>query len=257
MRRYVPLLIAGSVFIAAACQDATAPTRSPTAKALPTIAASTGGHSFASLANDDAENSAETIVFNLSPRGGRANVGGFTVRYPADAVCDPATSTYGPTEWDAPCTTLTNAITVTARFWFDNGIAQAEFSPDIRFNPAKTVTLSTIINAVTGLGASSLEAGLGASSPVAGLGDNSAVAGLGDNAIALTRFNIGYTRRVDDVRYFIDDAATDPRLATSIDFSSGRVSRRIQHFSGYFVQWGTIWCEDGSEMNDPLCVLGP
>jgi len=228
MRRYVPLLIAGSAFIAAACQDATAPTRSPAAKDLPTIAAFGGGaHSFASLVNDVAENNAQTIVFSLSPGGGRADVGGFTVSYPADAVCDPAASTYGPTEWDEPCTTLTDAITVTARFWFDNGIAQSEFSPDIRFNPAKTVTLSTIINAVKG---------------------------LDDNAFTRAIFSIGYTRRVATLRYFINDAATDPRLATSIDFTSGRVSRTIQHFSGYFVQWGTIWCEDGSELNDPLCL---
>jgi len=33
--------------------------------------------------------------------------------------------------------------------------------------------------------------------------------------------------------------------------------RKIQHFSGYFVQWGTIWCEDGSELNDPLCDIIP
>jgi len=231
MRRYVPLLIAGSVFIAAACRDATAPTRSPAAKDLSTIAAlGSGPRSFASVVNDEAENNAETIVFKLSPGGGRAHVRGFTVSYPADAVCDPATSTYGSTEWDEPCTTLTDEITVTARFWIDNGIAQAEFSPDIRFNPAKTVTLSTII---------------------------SAVKALDDNAITRAIFSLGYTRRVDDIRYFIDDAATDPRLATSIDFTSGRVSRTIQHFSGYFVQWGTIWCEDGSEFNDPLCVLGP
>src|SRR5207302_5929377 len=128
---------------------------------------------------------------------------------------------YGPTEWDEPCTTLTDAITVTARFWVENGIAQSDFSPDIRFNPEKTVTLSTII---------------------------SAVKDLDDNAFTRARFSIGYTRRVDALRYFIDDAAADPRLATSIDFESGRVSRTIQHFSGYFVQWGTIWSEYGSEL---------
>jgi hypothetical protein len=231
MRRYVPLLIAGSAFIAAACRDATAPTRSPTAKDLPTIAAFSGAtRSFVRAVNDDAENSAETIVFTLSPHGGRAHVRGFTVTYPADAVCDPAVSTYGPTEWDEPCTTLTDPITVTARFWSDNGIAQSEFSPDIRFNPEKTVTLSTII---------------------------SAAKGLVGNFFTQPIFSIGFTRRVDEVRYFIDDAATDGRLATSIDFTTGKVSRTIQHFSGYFVQWGTIWCEDGSELNDPLCIDAP
>src|SRR5438067_12605526 len=95
MRRYVPLFIAGSAFIAAACQDATAPTRSPAAKDLPTIAAFGGGaRSFASLVNDVAENNAQTIVFSLSRGSGRADVSGFTVSYPADPVWNAGLSTY-------------------------------------------------------------------------------------------------------------------------------------------------------------------
>src|SRR3712207_2879784 len=33
------------------------------------------------------------------------------------SVCDPATSSYGPGEWDKPCTPATAPITVTAKVW--------------------------------------------------------------------------------------------------------------------------------------------
>ena len=118
MRRYVPLLIAGSAFIAAACRDAIAPTRSTTAKDLPTLTALKGGFStFAEIANDSAENNAQVITFTLKARGGRAHVGKFTIDYPANAVCDPATSGYGPDVWDTPCNTLNEDFTVTAKVW--------------------------------------------------------------------------------------------------------------------------------------------
>src|SRR5207244_8892419 len=68
MRRYVPLLIAGSAFIAAACRDAIAPTRSTTAKDLPTLTAFKGGfHSFAEIANDEAESNAKVLTSSCGP----------------------------------------------------------------------------------------------------------------------------------------------------------------------------------------------
>src|SRR5207237_4821382 len=55
---------------------------------------------------------------------------------PADVVCDPATTTYGPTEWEMPCTTITSSVTVTARAWRDPlGHPHISFSPDLRFLP--------------------------------------------------------------------------------------------------------------------------
>ena len=231
MRRYVPLLIAGSAFIAAACRDAIAPTRSTTAKDLPTLTALKGGFStFAEIANDSAENNAQIITFKLKANGGRAHVGKFTIEYPANAVCDPATSGYGPDTWDTPCTTLNEDFTVTAKVWVYEGRSHADFSPDIRFDPSKDVYVSSVVPGIMG---------------------------QSDTAATRGQFSIWYTRRDGDTRYYINDAATDSRLETGFDFSQGKVRRKVQHFSGYFVQWGTIWCEDGSDTNDPACYTNP
>jgi hypothetical protein len=228
MRRYIPLLIAGSAFIAAACSDTIAPTRSTTVKDLPTLTAFRGGSSsYALSADDNSEGQAETITFKLKAKGGRARVHGLTIDYPANAVCDPSVSSYGPTEWDTPCTTLTKGITVTAKFWTENGRTQADFSPDIRFDPSKDVYISTYMPALRG---------------------------QPDNDDTRAKFSIWYSRRDGDTRYFIDDAANDPRLATHFNLRNGKASRKIQHFSGYFVQWGSIWCEDGSDSIDPACL---
>ena len=232
MRRYVPLLIAGSAFIVAACRDAIAPTRSTTASDLPTIAAFGGGSASSAVrANDNAENSAATYVFKLNPQGGRLHVRGFTVDYPAHAVCDPNKSDYGPSEWNKPCPALNHTITVRAKFWVEDGRSHSDFQPDIRFNPeAGDVTIWTIIPALRN---------------------------AQDNPDTRAQFAIWYSTRRENTRYLIDDAAGNPGLVTHYNFSKGTAWRKIQHFSGYFVQWGTIWCEDGSDMNDPLCLQNP
>ena len=231
MRRYVPLLIAGSAFIVAACRDAIAPTRSTADSDLPTIAAFGGGSASSAVrANDKAENSAATFTFKLNPQGGRLRIRGFTVDYPAHAVCDPNKSDYGPTEWNKPCATLNHTITVRAKFWVEDHRSHSDFAPDIRFNPDKNVYISTIIPDLRG---------------------------KPDDAETHSQFAIWYSTRRENTRYLIDDAAGDPSLVTHYDLSNGVAWRKIQHFSGYFVQWGTIWCEDGSELNDPLCDIIP
>src|SRR5438105_1899364 len=225
LRRYVPLLIAGSAFIAAACRDAIAPTRSTT-KDLATLSYKGAFVSHAVFADDDAESKAQVFTFKLKAKGGRAHVGKFTIDYPANAVCDPATSTYGPDEWNNPCETLNEDITVTARLWVEDGRSHTDFSPDLRFDPAKDVYMSTVVPELKG---------------------------KEDNDATRAQFSIWYSRREGDVRYLINDADGDSRLASKFDNSNGKAWRKIQHFSGYFVQWGTIWCDDGADSNDPAC----
>ena len=231
-RRFAPLLIASVAVIAAACSDAVAPTRSTTARALPTLSSLGGGPaSYANLANDDAEANAKTVVFTLKPEGGRAKVGGYWIVYPANAVCDPNQSTYGPTEWKNPCVTLDEAITITAKYWTEDGRLHSDFSPDIRFDPAKTVVMTTLVKDLIGQD-------------------------LSDDVTS--SFSIWYSTRIGDMRYFVDDAALDQDVVTNFGStdgkSNGRVSRRIYHFSGYFVREG-IWCEDGDPFADALCLV--
>jgi hypothetical protein len=235
MRRFVPLLIAGAAFIAAACSDAVAPTRSTTVRtrALPPVSAFRGGPaSYSDAANDSAEATARTVVFTIDPTGGSVRIGGYTLIYPDNAVCDPTTSGYGPDVWKNPCTTLTEPITITAKYWYEDARLHADFSPDIRFDPSKTVIVATIIKELIGVE-------------------------LTDDVT--TAFSLWYSTRVGDTRYFIDDGATDPDLATHFGVSdgksNGKVNRRIYHFSGYFVREG-IWCE-GTEFDDPACSENP
>src|SRR5262245_11308437 len=65
-----------------------------------------------------------TTTFTLTSGGGSYDIGGgfYTLNVPANGVCT-LSSSYGPGEWDSPCTTLGGgeSITVTATFGFANG----------------------------------------------------------------------------------------------------------------------------------------
>jgi len=143
MRRYVPILIAGTVLIAAACSDATAPMQS-TSKIQ-----QFGASAPARLVLGDL--TAGTYTFTLDPKGGSTKFGAFRLNYDANAVCDPRTSGYGAAYWLAPCTTLSSPITITATVSFANGESTVEFSPDIRFSPNATVVLGAKRSALAGM----------------------------------------------------------------------------------------------------------
>src|SRR5262245_57297374 len=99
IRRYVPLLIAGALLLAAACSDTVAPSA--------TAPASTSLSAFAGTASARIKNQPRTLTLVLHAKGGHAKLGDFTLEYPAGAVCDPATSSYGPDFLTTPCQTLT------------------------------------------------------------------------------------------------------------------------------------------------------
>ena len=223
MRRYVPILVAGAALIAAACSDSVAPARSTNASDLPTLASFGGGPaSSRGKANHGPFESAPEITFTISPRGGRAQIAGFTLNYPANAVCDPSVSGYGASDWQKPCETLNEPITITAKFWLEDGRTHADFSPDIRFDPSKDVTLSAIVPSLRGhrLSASDRD-----------------------------KYSIWYSVLVGDERYYIDEASVFPELATVFGERRGRATgnlvRKIYHFSGYYVRSGRV-CDDSS-----------
>jgi hypothetical protein len=167
----------------------------------------------------------------MSPEGGKAQIGAFILSYPANAVCDPSTTAYGPSEWHNACETLNEPITITAKYWVENGHLHSDFSPDIRFDPSKVVTITTHDQALVGL-----------------------------DSTGQANYAIWYSVRVGEYRYFIDDFAVDPDVATifsqdSDGLATGFAKRRVFHFSGYlYREGGSIWCEDGSSENDPLCA---
>jgi len=224
MRRYVPLLIAGCALIAAACNDAAAPRD---AAPRSSVAVTHGSVVQSALADDAAESRATTYTFNISPWGGFVRVGGFLMAYPARSVCDPNRSGYGPDEWKNPCPTLDRAITIRAQTWTQDGVSYTEFQPDIRFSPSKVVTLNSFIPDIRGL-------------PVT-------------NDLK-AQYAIGYTLRDGTTRFFVDESAGDPDMLTYFwqrnGQATGLVSRRIYHFSGYYVRAG--FADDGTSDSGPM-----
>jgi hypothetical protein len=230
MRRYVPLLIAGAALVAAGCRDTIAPrsaARSDVKVVAPVVLF--GGGRLVSIQENGEPEVVDTIPFVLSPEGGSVNIGNLTLNYPANAVCDPATSGYGEGTWLNACETLTDTIQMTARFWVTDGQAYAEFSPDIRFSPDKVVRLAT--------GASELKGMV-----------------LTDSLMA--QYQVLYMSVHGTSLYLIDDSWNDSALATVFGVvdgvATGNRSRRIYHFSGYYVRSGDRCDEDAG---DAVCGL--
>jgi hypothetical protein len=217
MRRYVPILIAGTVLIAAACSDSIAPTRSTSE-----LQQFNGSSAPASLVWGDYTSGSYT--FSLDPKGGSVKFGAFRLNYGANAVCDPRTSGYGPSYWQMSCTTLTSPITITATVTFANGESSVEFSPDIRFSPNASVYLAAKRSGLVGQ--------------------------MLTDDVQKT-YSILYYRMVDGVRQTVDEAATDSEVASKYDNVGGWVWRRVRHFSGYYVRSGYA-CDE----TDASCSTG-
>lgn len=219
MRRYVPLLVAGSALVVAGCRDAIAPTRSETPE---TQIALVGDQSFSSIIGATDGAGALPITFEIGPGAGSARIGQFTLEYGANAVCDPETSGYGPNFFKKSCTPLGKSITITAKFWTEGGRHYTDFSPDIRFNPATDVTVSVSLPEIIGKRLKRHE---------------------------MLKYGIFYVRQIGNTRLFIDEAWGDPDLRTHFDTNNGVVWRKVRHFSGYVIRWG--YCEENPD--DPEC----
>ncbi len=170
-------------------------------------------------------------TFTLTAAGGSFDVGLFTVNFPANSVCDPKTSSYGPGTWDSDCATLGDgqSVTVTATYGFTlSGGPVVDFSPALRFNPKTNVTISTDLYA-----------------PVLTFFRSYFIA----NPDALHYFGMYYTP--DFGTTGLTDAGRDPSLITHVNLTTGLVWRRIKHFSGYNISSG-LPCDPSPD--DPDCI---
>ena len=150
----------------------------------------------------------DTVVaeFTVSPWGGRYNVvyNLLKIDFPAGAICDIPTSSYGPTEWDKPCVPTTQSVRVKSKAWLDaQGHPHVDFQPAMRFSP-------TLVNGVQ----------LYLKDPK-GLFDPNAT--------------IFYC--ATDTNCY-DESLTDASLRTRYDAYNSMFYRRIKHFSGYNVTAG-------------------
>ena len=152
--------------------------------------------------------SADLIV---EPSGGVFYLGKHALYFPANTICDPATSTYGPTEWDKPCTTITQPISIHAELREQDGRSWIDFSPHLRFAPSEDDEQWVYLFMTTK--ASEGKRMTGAHAPPI----------LWSPAIGVPG---------------IDESLLDETLKTKADRKLGGVYRRIKHFSGYNVWSG-------------------
>ena len=193
IRKSLPLAAAAlAVFALAACQDGSSAPASPDTALRPSGPRLTL-----------ATTSVTTAVLYPTVDNLYVSAEGHRIDIPANSVCVPGVSGYGPGTWDLPCQTATAPIVFTITSTTDaNGRPRLTVQPDVRFSPSKTVTASFADSA----GAAAFSA-LIQYCPTAGI-------------------------------TCVDESVTDPSLTTYTDKATGRVSRRLKHFSGYTVVFG-------------------
>ena len=176
-------------------------------------------------------NGQQSTSFTVTSAGGAFQIGDlFAVNFPANSICDPTTSTYGPGTWDDPCDTLADgqSVTITATVTFTNSGVNVDFSPALRFNPNTKVIIATNIysNSLTA-NASYFDA----------------------NPSVLHTLGIYYQPSVSAKAQ--TDAGKDASLVTHVNLKTGIVWRRIKHFSGYNIFTG-LPCDPSPD--DPDCI---
>jgi hypothetical protein len=203
-RSFMRLTLTASVALLAACSaadQAVAPTVSHTARPA-------GAPSLDVITNLVAPDSM-SADFTVTPSGGMFSLGNNAVYFPANSICDPATSSYGPSHWDEACTPLDHAIDFHAEVRRDSvsGKTWVDFTPAVRFVPTDdpNQTVWMLMKAGTDVTADNYS----------GFGMQWMPDGSPDFAV--------------------DEASTDPDLKTYVDLDRDVVFRRVKHFSGYIV----------------------
>jgi hypothetical protein len=141
-----------------------------------------------------------TYSFVIDPSQHQSlSLGASHLDIPADAVCDLASSSYGPNHWDQSCTPQTDTFTVTAVV--RNAATDhpsVDFEPALRFSPDKNVGLYLYVTDDATLDASRV---------------------------------VKYC----NAHGCVDESIDDPSVASSVDLENRVVFRRIKHFSGFIV----------------------
>ena len=196
------LVLAGVLTLMAACSAADQAVSPLAERRLPA-----GAPSFDVIIDAMAPDSL-SVDFTVTPSGGMFVLGKHAVYFPANSICDPATSTYGPDQWDAPCAPLTTDMKFHAEIrGSETGETWIDFSPSVRFVPTddKDRKVWAIMNVGTDI--------------------------TRDN---YRSFAMHWTPGSDkDV--VVNEAAGDETLKTYIDLTNDIVFRRVKHFSGYLV----------------------
>jgi hypothetical protein len=152
--------------------------------------------------------------FTVTPSGGVFALGPHAIYFPANSICDPATSSYGPGEWDAPCEPASGPVRFRAEVRTADGRSWVDFTPAVRFVPSaidangvwlymKTASISSNADSVRE---------------------------------ALSRMSILYSPAIGADG--VNEALADASLRTYVWLDGGVAFRRIKHFSGYNIHDG-------------------
>ena len=204
-RRSSLLLITGAaVVLAVACRDTLAPTASPNKSPFasrPQLLPSSSGAS-------------QSGTITLTPKGGEFLLGGFLLRVPAGAVCDPTSTKYGPAFWNDQCTPITAPLRLQVEVAQKNGRVWIDFKPNLRFapssDPSNWVTLLTW-------------------RPNSELSSSYSQGQMRQYAL-LYAPQIGATP--------LDEGTIDPTMVTVVRMGDGLIWRRLKHFSGFTISLG-------------------
>jgi hypothetical protein len=147
-----------------------------------------------------------TFVVNANVGGDFKIAGEHWIHIPRGAICNPVTSTYGPSEWDESCPPAAGKITVTAVSLRDSsGRPRIDFTPAMRFVPSAKTNGWVYLTFADRLASRERDA---------------RILYCGDDAVC------------------VDETVDDATLMTNRSTKLGTVSRRIKHFSGYLVTAG-------------------
>jgi hypothetical protein len=186
-------IIATGIFLLSACNDGP---MSPRESARPEAAGS-----IVSVATVGDTSITVVAVNTWANQTLNVDFGNHKLVFPANSICSLGTSSYGPGEWDKPCTPEIGTVTLTVRSWSDaGGHPRIDVQPHMRFNPAASAVMLT----------------------------------LRDRAGTVSDKAIGYC---PDLGECYDESLSDASLVTYRD-SNGNYKRRVKHFSGYNIVSG-------------------
>jgi len=150
-----------------------------------------------------------SVDFSVGPNGGVFFTGNHAVVFPSQSICDPATSSYGPSTWDLTCDPLQTTLKVHAEVRRANGRTWIDFTPSLRFVPSSSSSKWVWLVMYTPGAVQDTD---------------------------LSRYNILWSQSIGGAT--VDETPTDATLRTYVDTFSGISLRRIKHFSGYLVESG-------------------
>lgn len=169
----------------------------------------------ATVTSTYAEDGKSAIVM-VTPSGGWFQIGTHGVWFPENSICDPATSSYGPTVWDEPCETIQQPIEIHAKIMEQGGLPYVVFTPDLRFAPA--------VNEKGGLDPKRFV---------------KLYMYVGDSELARSgSLEIKWVS--DDGAVPVSEAEHDPSMRTRRMLHGQLLYRRVKHFSGYLVAAGAL-----------------